>query len=159
MSNDSPRYWFIPAGKGSSAQQFFINSGCIAVDGTEMEDLALWAHTREAMKSRTRIVFPDESEKTIQQWAGQWFRFMNSVGRGDCVAFISEDRQQVYVGRVSGEYRFVPQLRSDFSHTRSVDWELPRSVNDFSKTFTKRIKCQLLVSMRSLIAEVVTRTA
>lgn len=121
MSEHEPRVWGIHAGERGEADALFLR-GFVALDGAAMGDLASIPDESAAFKYRARAVYPTEAEKTIEQWAGQWRRFVYEAQQGDWIAFKSKPTGMVHLGRITGGYSFAPQPELDHAHLRAVRW-------------------------------------
>jgi restriction system protein len=121
MSDAESKVWGIHAGDSGEADALFLR-GFVALDGTAMGDLASIPDEPAAFKQRARAAFPNEVEKTIEQWAGQWRRFVYEAKQGDWIAYKSKPTGVVHLGRIAGTYAFEPQLGLDHAHLRQVQW-------------------------------------
>lgn len=121
MSEHDPRVWGIHAGDSGEADALFLR-GFVALDGAAMGDLSAIADDPAAFKGRARSVFPSDAEKTIEQWAGQWRRFVYEAQEGDWIAYRSKPTGTVHLGQIDGPYSFAPQPGLDHAHLRPVAW-------------------------------------
>lgn len=121
MSHAEPKVWGIHAGDSGEADALFLR-GFVALDGAIMGDLAAIPDEPAAFKQRARCVYPDDAEKSIEQWAGQWRRFVYEAHEGDWIAYKSKHTGVVRIGRLSGPYSFEPQPDLDHAHQRPVQW-------------------------------------
>lgn len=121
MKQQNSKCWGIHAGDRGEADALFLR-GFVALDGTDMGDLAVIPDELIAFKHRARTVYPDEAEKAIEQWAGQWRRFVYEAKQGDWIAYKSKPTGVVHLGRLGGPYSFEPQPDLDHAHLRPVRW-------------------------------------
>ncbi len=121
MGSTDQVLWGIHAGDSGEADALFL-SGFVALDGAAMGDIASIPDEPAAFKQRARAAFPSEPEKTIEQWAGQWRRFVHEAEKGDWIAYKSKPTGVVHLGRLSGPYSFEPQPDLDHAHLRPVRW-------------------------------------
>lgn len=77
-----------------------------------------------------RRAFPERSEGNVVTGASQLYRFVHEMQSGDLVAYPSKLDRHVHLGRVEGDYRFVPDASNGFCHQRRVKWleRVPRTV-------------------------------
>ena len=120
--------WGIRAGKTGEADDLFLHKNCIALGWTKPGDLAKLSPDREAFKERVAEVYP-EKPSAVPVNAGQLFRFVHEMKRGDFVVYPSKRDRQVHLGQVEGEYRYDPRIREDYPHLRTVKWlrHVPRT--------------------------------
>jgi restriction system protein len=80
-----------------------------------------------------RETYPDSQPKTLFQWTGQMWAFLNRIAVGDLVALPLKSRSAVAIGRVTGPYVRLAGTPADASHARPVKWlrtDIPRSEFD-----------------------------
>jgi hypothetical protein len=93
--------WGIHAGKTGDADALFLKSNCVALGWTKIDDLGTLSPTREAFKTRVAEMYPDKPG-AVPVNAGQLFRFVHEMKRGDFVAYPSKRDRHVHLGRVEG---------------------------------------------------------
>lgn len=128
MGSTDQVLWGIHAGDSGEADALFL-SGFVALDGAAMGDLASIPDEPAAFKQRARAAFPNVAEKTIEQWAGQWRRFVHEADEDHWIAYKSQPTGTVHLGRISGPYSFTPQPGLDHAHLRPVVWVAARSAS------------------------------
>ena len=124
-----PTLWGIHAGQTGDAHSLFLNQNVVALGWNEMPDLTSLTSDREAYKARLREMYPTAKAGAIPVWAGQLFRFVNEVGIGDLVVYPSKVDKRIHIGRIKGEYQYVPSPGDDYAHRRPVGW-----LKDFPRT-------------------------
>ena len=62
--------------------------------------------------------------------AGKFFRFAVEMTKGDLVVYPALPDKQIYVGEITGAYRFVAD--SDYPHQRNVKWKYVIPKSEFS---------------------------
>ena len=120
--------WGIHAGKTGDADELFLKKNCVALGWTKMPDLSTLAPDRDAFKARVGEVYP-ERPGAVPVNAGQLFRFVHEMKRGDLVVYPSKRDRQVHLGRVEGDYRYDPKTEPGYPHVRPVKWlrHVPRT--------------------------------
>ncbi|NLE76636.1 MAG: restriction endonuclease [Chloroflexi bacterium] len=77
--------------------------------------------------------YPDINPKTIINWVGQLWAFVNRIQVGDLIVLPLKSRAAIAIGRSTGPYRHLPDLPPDARHTRTVEWlqrDIPRTAFD-----------------------------
>ncbi len=118
--------WMVRAGKGGEKVDEFLQDGVVAFNEPNVGELppgitketllALYAEHHAGQKAGSRA-----------SWASQLLRLVTEVKVGDDVVTFDRDRRLYFVGKVSGDYRFVG-TPGKTSQTRPVTWvsEAPR---------------------------------
>lgn len=130
MSADDVTLWGIRAGRADEGYTLFTEGGRVAVRWPGTPELSTLPDDREAFKSMYRRAFPERSEGNVVTGASQLYRFVHEMQSGDLVAYPSKLDRHVHLGRVEGDYRFVPDASNGFCHQRRVKWleRVPRTV-------------------------------
>lgn len=120
--------WGIHAGKAGDADELFLRKSCIALGWDKMGDLAALHPDREAFKVRLAEAYP-EKPSAVPVNAGQLFRFVHEMKRGDLVVYPSKRDRLIHLGRVKGDYHYDPKTEGRYPHVRSVHWSrhVPRT--------------------------------
>jgi len=120
--------WGIHAGKTGDADKLFMSQNVVAVGWQEMGDLNV-PQTRDDYKKRYLQVFPGTSPAGVANSAGQLFRFVREMKVGQLVAYPSRATRTIHVGRITGDYRYRPDLEVSYPNQRTVEWlkEVPRT--------------------------------
>jgi restriction system protein len=111
--------------------EIFLQEKQLAIGWKEVGDLRKLAPTREAFKEKVAATYP--GEKHVTNSAGQLFRFVHEMKVGDLVAYRSKDERKVYIGTVSGDYRFEPSHIDLYPNRRAVKWSGSYPLTDFSQ--------------------------
>jgi restriction system protein len=120
--SDETNIWGIHGGKTGDADSLFLKKNCVAIGWVKMGDLTQIKPDREAFKARVGEVYPDKKPGAIPNNAGQLFRFVHEMKKGDLVAYPSKRDRQVHLGRVEGDYRYDPTTEPGYPHVRAVKW-------------------------------------
>ena len=121
--------WGIHAGKTGDADTLFLKQKRIALGWAAMGYLTALNPDREAFKSRVAHCYPEIKLGAIPNNAGQLFRFVHEMKTGDFVAYPSKQDRKIYLGRVTGDYKYEPTSSPGYPNTRSVEWlkDVPRT--------------------------------
>ncbi len=94
-----------------------------------MSDLSVLSPDREAFKAQLINVYPQDKPGAIRNNAGQLFRFVHEMQRGDLVIYPSKRDKHIHIGEVTGDYIYQTRIVARYSHRRSVNWlkVLPRT--------------------------------
>lgn len=113
--------WGIHAGRTGEAVPLFLTKNVVALGWPEFGNLAGLGR-REDFKSRYAQVYPNVSQQSIANSAGQLFRFVHEIQIGDIVVFPARDDRQVHIGRVTTEYEHEPSASAEYPNQRPVKW-------------------------------------
>jgi restriction system protein len=129
MANPEPPLWCVRAGRIGEANDLFLKSKYVALDGPDLGDLSALPKDREAFKSKIAQAWPHLKPAAIPNQAGQYYRFIHEMQTGDIVLYPSKIDRQVHFGRVDGPYTFDTAKMPNFVHRRAVKWlkEVPRT--------------------------------
>lgn len=79
--------------------------------------------SREAMKRKFREIYPELSDKRIAIGAGQLYRFVHEIHKGDFILTPLRETRQVLVGHCTAEYAYdVAAVSKTHPNVRKVDW-------------------------------------
>lgn len=113
-------FWGIHGGNTGDADSIFLTKNRIALGWSKTGDLSVLAGDREALKARIAEVYPDKKPAAVANNAGQRFRFVHEMKRGDLVAYPSKHDRRIHLGRVDGEYTYDPSMEPSYPHVREV---------------------------------------
>ncbi|HRK62731.1 MAG TPA: restriction endonuclease [Candidatus Omnitrophota bacterium] len=122
-------FWGIHGGKTGDADSLFIKRGCVALGWSKMGDLSELKADRDSFKVELTRVYPEKKPGAVPNNAGQLFRFVHEMKKGDFVIYPSKSDRQIHIGRVDGDYSYSPKLDANYPHSRLVKWikTLPRT--------------------------------
>ncbi len=126
---NEPVLWGIRAGRYGEGDEAFLQSSRVAIGWKLIGDLSRLQPNREAFKSALSNAYPADKPGSIPTNAGQLFRFVHEAKVGDFIAYPSKVDHKIHLGRVVGEYEYVPDFHSLFCNTREVKWltAIPRT--------------------------------
>jgi Uncharacterized conserved protein len=129
MRKETATIWGIHAGKTGDADTLFLKHNLIAIGWVEMGDLSGIKPDREAFKQRFAETYPNGKPGAIPTSAGQLYRFVHEMKRGDMIVYPSRRARQIHIGEVIGDYKHDPSLDDTYPQRRQVKWlrSLPRS--------------------------------
>lgn len=122
MATNDRVLWGIHAGETGNAHLQFMTKSCIAIGWEEMGDLSKLAPDRPAFKAAVRKVYTNIKENAVSNYAGQLFRFVHEMKRGDFVAYPSKKDRQIHLGQIEGDYRYDPKEYARYPNMRQVKW-------------------------------------
>jgi restriction system protein len=129
MSTKETTLWGIHAGRTGDADTHFLKRNVVALGWNTMQDLTRLPGDREAFKKHVAEMYPDKKPGGIRNSAGQLYRFVYEMKRGDIIVYPSKQDRHIHLGRVEGEYRYDPHSEPGYPHVRDVKWQesVPRS--------------------------------
>ena len=121
---DEIRMWGIHTKNDS----LFLNGNVVAIGWREMGDLSVLEPTRDAFRDKYVQVYPDAKKGSIGTGVGMLYRFLYEIQVGDYIIFPSKADRMVNIGKVEGEYQYIPDA-DEFVQQRKVRWlkHLPRT--------------------------------
>jgi restriction system protein len=114
--------WGIHAGRTGDADSLFLKKNFIAIGWGPMGNLSVIPPTREAFKSEVAKVYPQKKAGAIPNNAGQLFRFVHEMRKGDIIAYPSKRDRQIHLGRIGSDYRHDPSIEPGYPNLRAVQW-------------------------------------
>jgi restriction system protein len=127
------RVWMVRAGDDNELAGIVEGEGVVAIGWMEMGDVS-GLHSRQEFKERYRQAFPDHSEGRLAVNAGQVYRFVRKIRKGDYALTYIKSTREVLIGLIDGgyEYRDDPYL-DKYPHLRRVQWMAKVSRDDFGQ--------------------------
>lgn len=123
--------WLVRAGKHGEREDLALTKNLLLPGWDELPDLS-HINTRQELLELLGKTYPEEKPKTIRNWTSQIWPFLKEMQEGDLVALPLKSRSIIFIGKINGPYKYLPDLPEGARHTRSVKWlrELPRSAFD-----------------------------
>lgn len=125
--------WGIHAGKVGDADSLFLKKNVVALGWEELGDVGLLIPTREGFKEKIQEVYPGWKMGKIRNAAGQLYRFLHEMTKGDLIVYPSKLDRHVHIGEVVGSFEYRPDVDSGYPQMRSVKWLKHLSRTDFSQ--------------------------
>ena len=121
--------WGIHAGRTGDADNLFLKGNFIALGWHRVGALDKLKADRDAFKAKIQEVYPEKKPGAIPVDAGQLFRFLYEMKKGDLVVYPSKRDKQVHIGQVEGEYIYDPNKEPVYPNLRPVKWirAIPRT--------------------------------
>lgn len=106
----------------------------VAIGWNDMGDLRQLPPDREAYKRKLAEVYPSEKPGAVPVKAGVLFQFAVEMQPGDHVVYPSKPDRMVNIGRIVGDYEYLPAEGAGYAHRRAVKWlkHVPRT--EFSQS-------------------------
>lgn len=114
--------WAVRAGKHGESEGRFVEGSRIAIGWSEVGDLKQFGTDREALKEAVAVTYPRYKPGAIPVQAGQLYRFVNEMKKGDLVVFPTKRDRMVRIGRITGDYEFVANAEHGHVNQRAVQW-------------------------------------
>jgi len=114
--------WGIHAGKTGDATSLFLKQNWVALGWHSMGDLATLAATREAFKEAVANAYPHKKPGAIPNNAGQLYRFVHELKKGDLVVFPNKGTRKIHIGRIIGDYQYSTKPEPNYPNLRKVEW-------------------------------------
>ena len=114
--------WVIRSGsKGDDVSHLFAEKSVVAI-GWLSEDLSR-LNSREEIKERIRVEYPESSDGAVNSYAGTLWRFLKDISVGDLILTPPTGSTEVWIGRCRGPYEYLPYVISDYyPDVRRVSW-------------------------------------
>lgn len=114
-------HWGIHAGT-SLTEQVMLDRHELAIGWPGLDDPTVIIADREAIKARLKIAYPNEKAGAIPVIAGELVRFGTEMAIGDLVVYRANSKGRIYIGEVTGAYRFDPTHDPAHPNRRPVKW-------------------------------------
>lgn len=119
--------WMVRAGEGGQDLDRFLSEEVVALGLESMEAISP-GEDRETITRRIREIYPAWSKGKVSIWAGQLFRFVSEMKKGDKVLTYDTSRRVYHLGEVTGESTYDAEFLPEIPEYRKVRWEteIPR---------------------------------
>ena len=114
--------WGIHGGKTGDADSLFLKKNFVALGWHKCGDLGNLPADREAFKERVAKSYPENKPAAIPNNAGQLYRFVHEMKPDDLIVYPSRRDHTVHIGRITGPYKYNPDLEASYPNLRSVAW-------------------------------------
>lgn len=138
-AQQNQRMWCIRAGTGDRAHLSFLELKVVGLSDPGMGDLRKIPPDRQSFYAAYQRLRPHETRTGITGIAGKFFRFAHEITIEDLIVYPSRNENRVYVGRVTGQYKYSNQQIEDPPHQRSVKWLCNFSKSRLSKTAQREL--------------------
>lgn len=113
--------WLVRAGKRGETEAFCLENKVAAVGWDEVPDLSP-IKDREELLRLLEEIYPEKSRNGLVTWTSELWAFAKEMKGEDLVALPSKREPVIYVGKVTGPYRYAPQNPPGTKHVRPVEW-------------------------------------
>lgn len=121
--------WMVRGGRQGRFESWALENGSIGIGFHRMGDLTA-VEDRAGMVEAAEEAYKGENPRTVSNHAGQLWAFRGKIQVGDLVVMPVGKSKALAVGRVTGDYSYVPEAPDGTRHRRSVEWirtDLPRT--------------------------------
>lgn len=118
------RAWMVRAGSAGQREQQALKEGLLLPGWTAVNEDLSSCQTHDQVRRLLRSVYGDsKSDRTLGSWAGQMWRFVDSMEPGDIVVMpMKNEWGKVAVGQITGPYSFNAEAPAGSQHQRPVQW-------------------------------------
>jgi len=114
------KLWLLKAAGTLEDEEIILEDSIITIGGAEFPDLSN-IKNEEQVKKLILEKYPGMREERSGTWAGEICSFITKIKKGDLVAVPLKTRNEVLIGKISGDYEYR-QLTDFISHIRRVRW-------------------------------------
>lgn len=122
--------WVIRAGAHGEFEQKFIQESRVYVTWENLAADVSKMPVRGDLITELLKSYPEAKPKQLINWASQIWPFAHEIKKGDLVVLPLKLQPSIYIGEITGDYRFEVAGPKPFYHWRSVKWigeAIPRS--------------------------------
>ncbi len=131
----NPHVWVVRAGVNNEIASEVGKASVVAIGWDKMGDLSELS-TRDDFKNRYRTKYADDSGASVGIGAGQIYKFVQQIQKGDFVLTPIRVSREVLIGEIIGDYTFDAQVISArYPHIKKVQWLKKVSRDDISVPF------------------------
>jgi restriction system protein len=117
--------WGIHAGEEGQASLLFFNKNVIAIGWKELGNLGNINPDIDTFKTKISEIYPNKKSGSLSRYGNMLYRFVYEMRIDDLVVFPSQTDRLIYIGRITGQYQYSPELDEDYCNTRAVVWNKP----------------------------------
>jgi len=132
--------WVVRGGREGEREELCLEKSLIIIGWKEVRLDLSTIETQAELRERLQQTYPPETKPDrLSNHAGQVFRFVKTIQRGDYVVMPRKGRKTAAVGLVTGPYEYRPDLGPDNIHVRPVNWlrdEVSRNSLPAAVTYT-----------------------
>jgi restriction system protein len=129
--------WVVRCGGDGSYEQEAIEQKIVGIGWGNLGDISK-INERDELMAHYLAKSGTETVRSVINQVSQVFAFKSRLQIGDLVALPLKNSASIAFGRVTGDYKFVPNAHRFVIHQRSVSWlkEIPRSQMDQDLLFS-----------------------
>ena len=116
-------------GASGEYEEFLISNSYTGGGWRSVQDLSSCTDYQEIFDS-VQVANPDAKIRAIGNWSGQLWLLRLSMSVGDLVLMPRKGQGTIAVGRITGDYKYLPANEPGFRHVRPVEWinpEVPKT--------------------------------
>lgn len=123
-------FWLVNAGRHGEQEKEVRDENITAIGWEELPNLSQIFEKEEFKKLYSKI-YPDEKPRSAANRAGQVWRFVREIEKGDLIATPLKSQSLIMIGEVTGDYTYKTESMNA-KHRRTIDWKesFPRSTFD-----------------------------
>jgi restriction system protein len=125
--------WMVRAGEDAYLIEDFLKKKVVAIGWDKVGDLTSMTDAN-IIKAKLRKVYPEFKDGQINNFAGQLLRFRNEFTKGQLVVTYNPDERVYWIGEITSDYEYSPQLIEEFPHVRRIEWKQSISRDQLSTT-------------------------
>lgn len=145
------KFWLLKAAGTLEDEEIILKESVITIGGAEFTDLS-GIKDEDQVKKLILDKYPGMKGELFKTWAREIFSFIVNLKKGDLVAVPLKTRNEVLIGRVTGDYEYR-QLSDFISHTRKVRWLKMISKGDFEEEYDVDLNAPEAISLISVDPE------
>jgi len=140
----------VRAGNYNELAEDVEQKGAVAIGWPDMGDLSSYS-SREEVKEKYRVVYPEHNENRVSINSGQIYRFICEIEKEDIILTYIKATRKVLIGNCSSDYIFDPEIfdanlySEAYPHIRRVQWQKKVSRDIFSVPARNSMGCFLTV--------------
>ena len=116
------RAWMVRAGRESVYIDDFLSEGVIAISWSELQNFAVET-SKQALLEQYRLAYFEHSPGKAQVSVSQLLRFVKEFAVGDSVVTYDRDRRLYFIGKITSDYQWKPNLIPNLPRVRRVEWQ------------------------------------
>jgi len=125
--------WGMHAGKYGDADSLFFKHNVVALGWDKLGDLSRLSPDRESFKQQVLHAYPNKKPGAVANNAGQLYRFIHEMKKGDLIAYPAKKERMIHIGRITSDYIFNNSKEPKYPHHRAVEWLKKAPRTNFSQ--------------------------
>lgn len=114
--------WLVRAGSSGEYESKFLSEGRIYLTWDDFSHDLSKISSKEELYELLNNTYPDNKAARIRNWTSQIWPIAKEMKIGDWVILPSKKRAAIHIGKITGNYIYVPNSESLYHHYRTVDW-------------------------------------
>lgn len=142
------KVWTFHGGEAATRSSKFFGKNCIAIAWVPSRDLSKAPPDRLSFRELVARAWPERAAKgtnSVAAASGQLFRFVHEMQVGDLIALPLKREDTIYLGTVTGPYRYDRAGLPESPHVRPVRWLGPLPKSRFSPAAIREMGSALTV--------------